>query len=149
MIRAELGDKGIADWDDMPRLALDSAISSPNPVGVYQEIIIDEVEDATPAIIDLCRRHLPQTEGGHFAFGDPVQRLYNRPFRAARDANAPTVTTRRWITNDYRTTQQIWDLAKAWRVVDQARDDVAEADIDPDRPGPAPQLVSRNRLQTR
>lgn len=140
MVRAELSDKGIADWDDLPRLALDSVISSPNPVGLYQEIIIDEVQDATPAIIDLCRRHLPQTGAGLFAFGDPVQRLYNRPFRAIRDAIAPTVTTRRWITKDYRTTQQIWNLAKAWRVVDQARDDVAEADIDPDRPGPAPKL---------
>ncbi|NBX46177.1 MAG: DUF2075 domain-containing protein, partial [Chloroflexi bacterium] len=36
MVRAELSDKGIADWDDLPRLALDSVISSPNPVGLYQ-----------------------------------------------------------------------------------------------------------------
>ncbi len=48
------------------------------------------------------------------------------------------MTTRRWITKDYRTTQQVWNLAKAGRVADQSRDDVAEAAIDPDRPGPAP-----------
>lgn len=140
MVQAELGDEGVADWDDLPRLATDALTSSSTSVQPYREIIIDEVQDATPSIIDLCRRRLPSTGAGLFAFGDPVQRLYNRPFRAIRDAIAPNVTTRRWITRDYRTTQQTWNLAKAWRVVDQSRDDVAEADIDPDRPGPAPRL---------
>ena len=140
MVRADLSRKRIADWDDLPRLALEALTSSSTPVEPCQEIIIDEVQDATPAIIDLCRRHLPDNGAGLFAFGDPVQRLYNRPFRAIRDAIAPTVATRRWINKDYRTTQQIWNLAKGWRVVDQSGDDVAEADIDPDRPGPAPKL---------
>ncbi len=138
MVQAELGDKGIADWDDLPRLATDALTTSSTSVRPYREIIIDEVQDATPGIIDLCRRQLPGTGTGLFAFADPVQRLYNRPFRANRDAIAPHVTTRRWISKDYRTTQQVWNLAKAWRVADQSRDDVAEAAIDPDRPGPAP-----------
>ena len=141
LVQAELRDTGNADWDDLPRLASDALTSAASPVGSYREILIDEVQDATPGIIDLCRRHLPSTGAGLFAFGDPVQRLYNRPFRAIRDAIAPNVTTRRWITKDYRTTQQVWNLAKAWRVVDHSRDEVAEADIDPDRPGPAPKLV--------
>ncbi|MCX5986653.1 MAG: AAA family ATPase [Chloroflexi bacterium] len=138
MVQAELGDKGIADWDDLPRLATDALTTSSTSVRPYREIIIDEVQDATRGIIDLCRRQLPGTSTGLFAFADPVQRLYNRLFRANRDAIAPHVTTRRWISKDYRTTQQVWNLAKAWRVADQSRDDVAEAAIDPDRPGPAP-----------
>ncbi len=69
MVQAELGDKGIADWDDLPRLATDALTTSSTSVRPYREIIIDEAQDATPGIIDLCRRQLPGTGTGLFACG--------------------------------------------------------------------------------
>ena len=106
----------------------------------FTEIVIDEIQDISPKV--EVARLLVAPEGGRiFGLGDPEQVLYGRPIKLALDQVTPSRHNRRWLARDYRSTRQRWRLAERWRVVERDTETMREAEVAPDRIGPAPRLV--------
>ena len=138
---ATLDAQQLIAWDDLTRHAV-RAIR--NPVTAWRpftEIVIDEIQDITPGFVEVAKLLVAPAGGRIFALGDPEQVLYARPIKLALDRVSPNRHDRRWLARDYRSTRQGWRLAERWRVVERDTETMREAEVAPDRIGPAPRLV--------
>jgi superfamily I DNA/RNA helicase len=134
--------RGLIAYDGVTHRAVEAIRDSIGPAhDPYAEIVIDEIQDVTPGFIELARLLLEPRCGRIFALGDPEQVLYARPIKLALDRVSSHRHDRRWLSRDYRSTRQNWRLAEAWRAIDRDGEIVREAEIAPERDGPAPCLV--------
>lgn len=138
--QAYLEERGIYRWEDLPILALrmlDSTVAAP----AYRAIVIDEAQDCSPVMIRLARRLLP-TDGGILTiFADPAQAIYEHGFQWTQREIRPAGGNVRWLRKTYRTTREIYDLARP--LLDD-QDDLSEdlAQMQPpDRRGPRPVML--------
>ncbi len=138
--QAFLDERGIYRWEDLPILAL-QALDTLAERPVYRAIIIDEAQDCSPVIIRLARRLLPADGGILTVFADPAQAIYENGFQWTQREIRPAGGNVHWLRKTYRTTREIYDLARP--LLDGQEDlceDLAQMQP-PDRRGPRPTML--------
>ena len=132
-----LDERGIYRWEDLPILAL-QALDALAGRPVYRAIIIDEAQDCSPVMIRLAHRLLPTDGGILTVFADPAQAIYENGFQWTQREIRPAGGNVHWLRKTYRTTREIYDLARP--LLDGQEDlseDLAQMQP-PDRRGPRP-----------
>jgi superfamily I DNA/RNA helicase len=126
----------ILAWNDVPMRTLeslpDAAIQPP-----YRAVVIDEGQDCTPVMVRLARR-LIGAHGQLTVLADPAQEIYACGFQWTQQELKTRGGNTRWLRKTYRTTREIFDLARP--LLDGSpdlADDLAQL-TPPDRRGQLP-----------
>jgi len=131
---------GKLTWNDVPSLALkqlQKAAEAPR----YGGVVIDEGQDCTPVMVRLARA-LVGPNGQLTILADPAQEIYECGFQWTQRELRPHGGNTRWLRKTYRTTREIYDLARPLLsdVADLA-DDLTHLDP-PERHGPRPEAIA-------
>lgn len=130
----------VCRWSDLPLLAL-AALDDDPERPQYRAIVIDEAQDCSPVMVRLARRLLAES-GSLTVFADPAQAIYDCGFQWTQRELRPAGGNVRWLRRTYRSTEEIFDLARA--LLDR-HDDLAEELANLERParrGPRPALLA-------
>lgn len=133
-------EQGICRYSDLPLLALQALEDLPDP-SQYRAVVIDEGQDCSPVMVRLARRLLVESNGPLTVFADPAQEIYECGFQWTQKELRPSGGNVRWLRKTYRTTREIFDLARP--LLDDHEDlqeDLAKMEA-PIRRGPRPRLV--------
>jgi hypothetical protein len=127
-------------WNDVPIRALE-AVTEGDSEPRYRAVVIDEGQDCTPVMVRLARRLLG-ANGQLTVLADPAQEIYDCGFQWTQQELRPRGGNTRWLRKTYRTTREIFDLARPL-LDDSAElaDDLAQL-TPPDRRGDRPVAVA-------
>ena len=133
-------EQGICRNCDVPLLALDALEASSEPLQ-YRAVIIDEGQDCSPVMIRLARRLVAEENGSLTVFADPAQAIYDCGFQWTQRELRPAGGNVRWLRSNYRSTQEIFDLARPLlEGHEDLKEDLAQMER-PTRHGLRPQLL--------
>lgn len=108
-VRAWQLEAGRLTWNDVPLQAL--ALLHGRDECRYRALVIDEGQDCTPVMIRLARR-LIGADGQLTVLADPAQEIYDCGFQWTRQELGVRGGNTRWLRKSYRTTREIYDLAR-------------------------------------
>jgi superfamily I DNA/RNA helicase/mRNA-degrading endonuclease RelE of RelBE toxin-antitoxin system len=100
---------GMMTWSQLAFAS--SSLAQSHESGLYQHIVVDEVQDFGPAEISLLRALVPPGPDDLFLCGDSGQRIFRRPFSWSSIGIRIQGRSRQLRTN-YRNTEQIQRLAE-------------------------------------
>ncbi|MBI4494284.1 MAG: UvrD-helicase domain-containing protein [Chloroflexi bacterium] len=133
-------DKRLCRWSDLPLLALAALEARPDPPQ-YRAVVIDEGQDCSPVMVRLARRLVAQAGGSLTVFADPAQAIYECGFQWTQHELRPAGGNVRWLRKTYRTTHEIFELARPLLDGHEGlQDDLAQMER-PARRGARPCLV--------
>lgn len=127
-------------WNDVPIRALEM-LSDGDLEPRYRAVVIDEGQDCTPVMVRLARQ-LVGASGQLTVLADPAQEIYDCGFQWTQQELRPRGGNTRWLRKTYRTTREIFDLARP--LLDDCPDlaeDLAQL-TPPDRRGDRPVAVA-------
>src|SRR5581483_4192118 len=78
----------------------------------YRAIVIDEAQDLTPVMVRLAKRLLADSRGSLTVFADPAQAIYPSGWHWAQAALRVRGGSTHWLRKSYRTTREIFALAR-------------------------------------
>ncbi len=138
--RAHMATAGICYYGDLPRFAL-RALTEGDERPVYRAIVIDEGQDCSPVMIRLARQLLEQPGGQLTVLADPGQAMFRNGFQWTQHELDVKGGNVRWLRKTYRTTREIYTLARPL-VADQEdlKPDLEQTHA-PERSGPRPLVV--------
>ncbi len=140
MARTYEREAGICRHSDVPLLALEALDGMTDPPQ-YRAIVIDEGQDCSPVMVCLARRLLKQSGGTLTVFADPAQGIYDCGFHWTQKALRPSGGNVKWLRTTYRTTREVFDLARPLlNGSEELQEDLAQLES-PKRSGPRPQMV--------
>jgi len=123
-------------WTDVPIRALAAWDAADEPPR-YRAVVIDEGQDCTPVMIRLARR-LISSSGQLTVLADPAQEIYDCGFQWTQRELRPRGGNTRWLRKTYRTTREVFDLARPLLEDDpDLADDLAQL-APPERRGDRP-----------
>lgn len=97
-------------WNDVPIRAL-AALEEAEGASRYRAVVIDEGQDCTPVMVRLARR-LIGADGQLTVLADPAQEIYDCGFQWTQRELRPRGGNTRWLRKTYRTTREVFDLAR-------------------------------------
>jgi superfamily I DNA/RNA helicase len=77
----------------------------------YRAVVIDEGQDCTPVMVRVARR-LIGSDGQLTVLADPAQEIYDCGFQWTKGELHARGGNTRWLRKTYRTTREIFDLAR-------------------------------------
>jgi superfamily I DNA/RNA helicase len=135
-VRAWQDESGALTWNDVPLRAL-VHLKRDDGGARYRAIVIDEGQDCTPVMVRLARQLLG-TSGQLTVLADPAQEIYDCGFQWTQRELRPRGGNTRWLRKTYRTTREIYDLARPLLANEpQLAEELAQHEP-PDRHGPRP-----------
>jgi superfamily I DNA/RNA helicase len=130
----------ICRWCDLFLLTL-SAIDGSSDPPQYRAVIIDEAQDCSPVMVRLAKRFVASANGSLTVFADPAQAIYECGFQWTQRELAPSGGNVRWLRRNYRTTREIFDLARPLlEGHEDLKEDLAQME-QPVRQGTRPNLI--------
>jgi mRNA-degrading endonuclease RelE of RelBE toxin-antitoxin system len=100
---------GMMTWSQLAFAS--SSLAKSHESGMYQHIVVDEIQDFGPAEVSLIRALVPPGPNDLFLCGDSAQRIFRRPFSWSSMEIRIQGRSRQLHTN-YRNTEQIQRLAE-------------------------------------
>jgi superfamily I DNA/RNA helicase len=97
-------------WNDVPVRAL-KMLEEADELPRYRAVVIDEGQDCTPVMVRLARL-LMGPSGQLTILADPAQEIYDCGFQWTQRELRTRGGNTRWLRKTYRTTREIFDLAR-------------------------------------
>ena len=136
-VRTWQHESGALTWNDVPLHALEQLKRDDRAGEQYRAIVIDEGQDCTPVMVRLARQLL-DPNGQLTVLADPAQEIYDCGFQWTQRELRPRGGNTRWLRKTYRTTREIYDLARPLLASEPEFAEELAQHEPPDRHGPRP-----------